>query len=194
MLLLSWVGEAQGWTDVHEGVSRHYFSPESAFWEDPHMCKPWISRGRRHRHRPGGSGWKSQKHTCGCSTWGGMCSQGHHRQICASGKAYSGVGWCSGRGCAVRGKHSRANAHDAGCLVVPSPSAFSMKYWLVQYLLSMSCVPTIRPLCATDIINFCGKKNLHYHGIKPMTCPAGTWNYRDNNHCTHFSLSLLFHL
>jgi len=150
------------------------------------MCKPWIGRGRGHGRRPGGSGRKSRKRTCGCSAWGGMCSQGHCRRICTSGKARSGVGRCSGRGRTVGGEHSRANAHDAGCLVVPSPSTFSMKYQLVQYLVSALCIPTIGPLRAADIINFCGKKDLHYHRIEPTTCPTRTWNHRDNNHCTTF--------
>jgi len=49
-----------------------------------------------------------------------------------------------------------------------------MKYQLVQYLVSASRVLTIGLLRAADIINFCSKKNLHYHGIKPMTRPTGT--------------------
>ena len=48
-----------------------------------------------------------------------------------------------------------------------------MKYRLVQYLVSALRVPTIGPLRAADIINFCSKKNLHYHRIKPMTHPPG---------------------
>jgi len=73
-------------------------------------------------------------------------------------KMCSGAGQCSRRGCASGGggEHSGANAHAAGCLAVPGPSAFSMKNRLVQYLVSMSCALPVGPLQTAYIINFCG--------------------------------------
>jgi len=134
-------------------------SARKVFYEDIPACMSLEPAEKGGANMGPGEAVESRK-SVGPST---ALDRGYAAGISADGfvqveKMCSGAGWCSGRGCASRGggEHSGANAHAARCLAVPGPSTFSMKNRLVQYLVSASCAPPVRPLQTAYIINFCG--------------------------------------